>query len=347
MKTQSYAAVAADKPLEHYEFERREPADHDVEVKILYSGICHSDIHKSRGDWGDVDYPIVTGHEIIGKVTRIGTKVTSHIVGDTVGVGVMVNSCGECDACETGMEQYCEPGFTGTYGAEDPADGSMTQGGYSEVIVVTEKFVLPIPDGLDIAKASPLLCAGITMYSPLNHWQAGPGKKVAIIGLGGLGHVGVKLAAAMGADVTVITTSPGKTDDAKRFGASGVIVSSSDEEMSTASRKFDLIIDTVPVEHDLKKYIELLAINGTICLVGPINPMPGFHGGDLIGGRKSIAGSGIGGLQETKDMLAFCAEKNVLPEVKEITIDKANDAWATMTDKSMSHRYVINMKDSF
>lgn len=347
MKTKSFAAKSKDSKLEYLEFDRREPTDTDVEIKILYSGICHSDIHKTRGDWGDTPYPCVVGHEIIGEVSRVGNSVRRYKPGDTVGVGVMVNSCGECDACKSDFENYCEKGMVGTYGAEDPIDGSTTRGGYSDLIVVTEKFVLPIPENLDISKAAPLLCAGITMYSPLMHWQTGPGKTVAILGLGGLGHMGVKLAKAMGAEVWTITSSPDKSEDAKKFGADGVIVSSNDEEMATAYRKFDLIVNTIPVAHDVTPYLDLLKINGTICLVGPINPMPGYEGGDLIGGRKSIAGSGIGGLKETSEMLQFCADNSVLPEVEEIKIESVNEAWENMLSKNMSHRYVINMKDSF
>jgi len=347
MKAKSYAAMAEGKPLEYYEFDRREPNDTDVVVDIKYSGICHSDIHTARGDWGEVEYPCIPGHEIIGEVTAVGSKVTKFKPGDTVGVGVMVNSCGKCAACKADFEQACEEGMILTYSSTDPIDGTDTKGGYSDKIVVTENFVLDIPEGLDITKASPLLCAGITMYSPLRHWDAGPGKVVGILGLGGLGHMGVKLAGAMGAEVWVITSSPEKAEDAKKFGATGVVVSSSEEDVKSAYRKFDLIIDTVPVEHDLAKYIEMLNINGTICLVGPINPMPGYHGGELIGGRKSIAGSGIGSIKETQEMLEFCAEHNVLPEIEMITMDKVNEAWDDVVSKGKSHRYVINVEESF
>lgn len=347
MKTKSFAALSADKPLEYYEFDRREPTAKDVEVKIHYSGICHSDIHIARGDWGEVEYPCVPGHEIIGEVTRVGSEVTNFKAGDLVGVGVVVNSCGTCDACKRDMEQYCEAGPVYTYNAKDPVDGTDTKGGYSDLIVTPEKFVIPIPEGLDEAKASPLLCAGITMYSPLKHWQAGPGKKVAILGLGGLGHMGVKYAKALGAEVYVITSSPEKANDAKKYGADGVVVSSSDKDMKAAYRKFDLIIDTVPVEHDLRPYLELLNLNGTICLVGPINPMPSYHGGDVIGGRKSIAGSGIGSVKEIKEMLEFSAKQNILPDVEEIAMEQVNEAWEAMQSKKMSHRYVINVKKSF
>ncbi|MCA9324344.1 NAD(P)-dependent alcohol dehydrogenase [Candidatus Saccharibacteria bacterium] len=348
MKTKAYTAKAADQPLEYYEFERREPNDTDVVVEILYSGICHSDIHTARGDWGDVEYPCVPGHEIVGKVVQVGKDVTNFEVGDTVGIGCMVNSCGECKACKSDFEQACETsGPVWTYSSEDPIDGSDTKGGYSDKIVVTEKFVVPMPESLDITKAAPLLCAGITMYSPLAHWQMGPGKVVGILGLGGLGHMGVKIAKAMGTEVWVITSSPEKGEDARKYGADGVVVSSSEADMESAYRKFDLIVDTIPVEHDLSQYLELLAINGTICLVGPINPMPGYHGSNLMSGRKSIAGSGIGSIKETQEMLEFCAKHDILPDTEMITMDKVNEAWDNVAKKGMSHRYVIDIQESF
>jgi len=347
MKAKSFAAQAADKPLYYYEFDRREPGEHDVEVSIMYSGVCHSDIHTARGEWGEVEYPCIPGHEIIGEVTRVGNKVSKYKPGDIVGVGVVVNSCGKCEACKNDLEQYCIEGPIYTYSEEDPIDGSDTKGGYSDLIVVTEKFIIPLPEELDISKAAPLLCAGITMYSPLKHWNAGPGVKVGIIGLGGLGHMGVKYAKALGAEVYVITTSPEKTEDALAYGADGVIVSSSDEDMQNAKRTLDLIIDTVPVEHDLKPYLDILNVNGVIVLVGPINPMPSYHGGDVIDGRKSIAGSGIGSLKEIQEMLEFSVKHDILPEVKSIKIEDINKAWDEMVSKNISHRYVIDISKSF
>ena len=347
MKAKSLAVQSANTPLSYFEFDRREPTDFDVEVEILYSGICHSDIHTARGDWGHVEYPCVPGHEITGIVKRVGGKVTQFKPGDKVGVGVIVNSCNECAACKSDYEQYCEQGPTYTYSSKDPIDGSETKGGYSDLIVTLEKFVVLIPENLDLSKAAPLLCAGITMYSPLKHWNTGPGKKVGIIGLGGLGHMGVKYAKAMGAEVFVITTSPEKAEAAKSFGADGVIVSSDDSGMESLKRKFDLLIDTIPVEHNLDKYLPLLNINGTIVLVGPINPMPGFHGGDLIDGRKSIAGSGIGSMKEVREMLEFSAKHNILPEVEVIKIEDVNEAWEKISNKGISHRFVIDLSKSF
>lgn len=347
MKAKSFAAQSSTSPLSYLEFDRREPTEFDVEVEIQYSGICHSDIHTANGDWGEVEYPCIPGHEIIGKVTRVGTKVTQFKEGDSVGVGVVVNSCNECAACLSDLEQYCETGPIYTYSSTDPIDGTDTKGGYSNLIVTPEKFVVHMPKELDLSKAAPLLCAGITMYSPLKHWQAGPGKKVGIIGLGGLGHMGVKYAKAMGAETWLITSSQSKVEDAKKFGADGVIVSTDESELKNFSRKFDLLIDTIPVEHNLDKYIELLNVDGTIVLVGPINPMPGYHGGDLIGGRKAIAGSGIGSMKEIKEMLEFSAKHNILPEVEIIKMEEVNTAWDKMKNKGISHRFVIDVANSF
>lgn len=347
MKAKSFAAMSVDSPLKLYEFDRREPNKNDVEVEIKYSGICHSDIHTVRGDWGKANYPCVPGHEIIGKVTRVGENVTEFKPGDIVGVGVIVNSCQECFACKSNYEQYCERGPIFTYDSKDPIDGSITKGGYSNLIVTPEKYVVHIPKELDLTKAAPLLCAGITMYSPLRHWEADPNKKVGIIGLGGLGHMGVKYAKAMGAEVWVITSSPEKIEDAKLFGADGVIVSSNKEEMEKHTRSFDLLLDTIPVEHDINSYLTIININSTLVLIGAINPMPGYHGGDLIGGRKAIAGSCIGSMKEVKEMLEFSAQHKILPEVELIKMEEVNEAWDNITKKGISHRYVIDIENSF
>ncbi len=347
MNTKSYAAPAADKPLEYYEFERRELTDTDVAIDVHYCGVCHSDIHTAKGDWGEVEYPCVPGHEIVGFVTRVGSKVTKFKPGDKVGVGCMVNSCGECDACKQGYENSCYKETVWTYSSKDPVDGSDTKGGYSTIMVAPENFVLSIPDRLDMAKAAPLLCAGITTYSPLMHWQIGPGKKVGIIGLGGLGHMGVKYAKAMGAEVWVITSSPEKVVAAKSYDADGVIVSSRPEDMKNSAHKFDFLLDTIPKSHDLSAYMQLLNIHGTICLVGPIEPMPGYHSIDVIGGQKSIAGSGIGGIKETREMLEYSAEHNILPEIEIIKIQDINQAWDSLAEKQMAKRFVIDMKASF
>ncbi|MDO8265931.1 MAG: NAD(P)-dependent alcohol dehydrogenase [Candidatus Saccharibacteria bacterium] len=347
MKTKSFAVTAQDKPLEYYEFERREPTSGDVEIEIHFCGVCHSDIHTAKGDWGEIVYPCVPGHEIVGVVTRVGEDVSGFKTGDKVGVGCMVNSCGKCDACVRGFENSCFDGTVWTYSSKDPIDGSDTKGGYSNLIVVPEHFVLNLPEGVDMAHVAPLLCAGITTYSPLRHWNVGVGMKVGIIGLGGLGHMGVKYAHAMGAEVWVITSSPDKAEVAKSYGANGVIVSSSDKDMKDAAHQFDFLLDTIPKAHDLSPYLNLLNIHGTICLVGPIEPMPGFHSGSVINGQKSIAGSGIGSIKETQEMLNYSTEQGIMPEIEVIKIQDINKAWESLSGKQMSKRYVIDIKNSF
>ena len=347
MKTKSFAVLKKDSPLEYFEFDRREPTETDVEFEIHYCGVCHSDLHTARGDWGDVEYPCVPGHEIVGVVTRVGSKVTKFEAGDRVGVGCMVNSCRTCEACQRGYENNCFKETTWTYSSKDPIDGSETKGGYSTIMVAPEHFVLHLPESLDMAHAAPLLCAGITTFSPLRHWKIGTGTKVGVIGLGGLGHMGIKYAVSMGAEVWVITTSPDKAEAAKAYGASGLIISTSDESMKNANNKFDFLLDTIPKAHDLSPYIQLLNIHGTICLVGPIEPMPGYHSGDLITGRKSIAGSGIGGVEETREMLEYSAEHNIFPEIEIINMQDINKAWQTLDRKQIAKRFVINMKASF
>lgn len=347
MKAKSFAVPAVDKPLEYHEFERREPTSKDVELEVHYCGVCHSDIHTARGDWGEVEYPCVPGHEIIGVVTRIGDAVTEFKPGERVAVGCMVNSCGECEACKQGFENSCFNETIWTYSSKDPVDGTDTKGGYSTIMIAPEHFVLHVPETLDSAQAAPLLCAGITTYSPLRHWNVGPGKKVGIIGLGGLGHMGVKYAKAMGAEVWVITTSPEKAETAKSYGSTGVIVSTSKKDMDIAAHKFDFLLDTIPKAHDLAPYLQLLNVHGTICLVGPIEPMPGFHSGDVINGQKSIAGSGIGGIKETKEMLEYSVKNNIFPDIEVIKAQDINKAWDSLTKKQMSKRYVIDMRKSF
>lgn len=347
MRTKSFAVPAADKPLEYYEFDRREPNETDVELEVHYCGVCHSDLHTAHGDWGEIEYPCVPGHEIVGIVTRVGGAVTQFKPGDRVGVGCMVNSCGECEACKKGYENSCFDETIWTYSSKDPVDGSDTKGGYSTIMVAPEQFVLHLPDSLDMADAAPLLCAGITTYSPLRHWNVGPGMKVGIIGLGGLGHMGVKYAVAMGAEVYVITTSPDKAVAARAYGATGVVISTSEADMQAAANKFDFLLDTIPKAHDLTPYLHLLNLHGTVCLVGPIEPMPSFHSGDVINGQKSIAGSGIGGIEETKEMLEYSAKHNIVPEIEVIRIQDINKAWASLQGKQMAKRYVIDMKQSF
>jgi uncharacterized zinc-type alcohol dehydrogenase-like protein len=347
MKAKSFAAPAADKPLKYYEFERREPKASDVELEVHFCGVCHSDMHTARGDWGEVKYPCIPGHEIVGIVTRVGKSVTQFKTGDRVGVGCMVNSCGKCEACKRGFENSCFNGTTWTYSSKDPVDGTDTKGGYSTIMVAPEHFVLHLPKSLDMAHAAPLLCAGITTFSPLRHWNAKSGMKVGIIGLGGLGHMGVKYAKAMGAEVWVITSSPEKAKAAKSYGAKGVVVSTSKKDLDKAAHTFDFLLDTIPKAHDLSPYLKLLNIHGTVCLVGPIEPMPGFHSGSVITGQKSIAGSGIGGIKETQEMLKYSAKHKILPEIEIINIQDINTAWKSLTNKQMAKRYVIDMKKSF
>lgn len=347
MKADSYGAPSAKKLLKYFEIDRREPKANDVVIDIHYCGVCHSDIHTAKGDWGEVKYPCVPGHEITGVVTRVGKKVKKFKPGDKVAVGCMVGSCMKCEACKRGYENSCFNETIWTYSSKDPVDETDTKGGYSSMVVVPEHFVLKWPRELDMGKGAPLLCAGITTYSPLRRWKVGEGKVVGIIGLGGLGHMGVKYAKAMGAEVWVITTSPGKEKTAKRYGAKGVIVSNSKKAMEKAAYKFDFLLDTIPVAHDIEPYMHLLNIKGTLCLVGPIETMPEYHSGSVIFGQKSISGSGIGGIPETEKMLKFSAKKNILPEVEMIKIQDINKAWKDLLDKKMSHRYVIDMKISF
>jgi uncharacterized zinc-type alcohol dehydrogenase-like protein len=347
MKTKSFAAPSAQKPLEYYEFDRREPKENDVEFEVHYCGVCHSDIHTARGDWGEVEYPCVPGHEIVGVVTRVGKAVKEFQPGDKVAVGCMVNSCGKCEACKKGFENSCFNGVVWTYSSTDPVDGTDTKGGYSTLMVAPEHFVMHLPKSLDMAHAAPLLCAGITTYSPLRHWKVGAGKIVGILGLGGLGHMGVKYAVSMGAEVWVITSSPEKAKVAKAYGAKGVILSSSKEQMKKAAHRFDFILDTIPRAHQLEPYLQLLNLGGTLCMVGPIEPMPGFHSGVVIHGQRSIAGSGIGGIAETKEMLKYSAKHNILPEIELIDIKDINKAWDALTKKQMAKRFVIDMKKSF
>jgi alcohol dehydrogenase (NADP+) len=295
-----------------------------------------------------VTYPCTPGHEIVGIVTRIGVEVTKFKIGDAVGVGCLVNSCGSCAECLRGLENYCTgPGGTvWTYSSTDPIDGSDTKGGYSKHIVVKQSYVLTIPAGMDLAKAAPLLCAGITMYSPLKNWQAAPGKKVGIIGVGGLGHMGLKLAKSLGAEVVAISSSPNKSDDARKYGASSVLISTDAEQMEASKNSFQLIIDTIPSTHSVEPYLKLLKLDGDLVLVGPISPMEGFHGSSVMGGRKSITGSGVGGIKETQEMLEYCAKNDIYPDIEIMSAEDINSAWDTMVQKNMSHRYVIDIKNT-
>ncbi len=341
MKTIAYGNNNPQGKIEKITIDRRAPQSTDVVIKIAYCGICHSDIHTARGDWGDVAYPCVPGHEIIGEDVQIGEAVKNHKVGDLVGVGCMVNSCRTCEKCISGNENYCN-NVVWTYASLDPIDGTDTKGGYSETIVVDQDFVIAIPEGMDSAKTAPLLCAGITMYSPLKHWGAQAGKRVGIIGLGGLGHMGIKLAKALGAEVYAITTSPEKATVAKAYGAAGVIVSTDAQSMKNSVQTFDLLIDTAPDRHDIKAYIELLKFDGSLVFVGPIATDFEFGASDIMANRRSLAGSGIGSIAETKEMLAFCKEHAIYPDIEVISPERINDAWEQMINKKMDHRYVID-----
>ncbi|KUP22564.1 NAD(P)-dependent alcohol dehydrogenase [Paenibacillus sp. DMB5] len=322
--------------------ERRELQPYDVLIEIKYAGICHSDIHSARGEWGPVQYPFVPGHEIAGIVTRVGSEVTKYSAGDRVGVGCMVDSCGECVHCHNGDEQYCLHGMTGTYGSVDRY-GQYTQGGYSTHIVVTEDFVVRIPDGLELDAAAPLLCAGITTYSPLRHWGAGPGKKIAVVGLGGLGHMAVKLAHAMEAEVTVLSQSLKKKEDGLQLGADHYYATSDPETFKKLAGSFDLIVNTVSAKIDINAYLSLLAVDGTLVNVGaPSEPLP-VQVFSLIPQRRSFAGSSIGGIRETQEMLDFCAQHNISPEIEVISANQIDEAWERVLASDVRYRFVIDI----
>ena len=341
MHVHAYAAPAAGQPLAPTTVERRAVGPTDVLIEIEYAGICHSDIHTVNGDWGPQPFPVVPGHEIVGVVAQVGTAVTTHQVGDRVGVGCMVNSCGHCVNCRNGDEQYCLNGMVGTYAATD-RDGSTTQGGYSTHVVVDAGFVLRVPDGIDSPAAAPLLCAGITTYSPLRHWGAGPGKRVAVVGLGGLGHMGVKLAHAMGAEVTVLSQSLKKQEDGLRLGADAYFATSDPDTFSELAGRFDLIVNTVSAPIDVDAYLSLLAVGGALVNVGaPAEPLS-LNVFSLIGGRRSYAGSMIGGIAETQEMLDFCAAHGIGAEVEVIAADQVNDAYERVLASDVRYRFVID-----
>lgn len=343
MKTHGYAAHAAGAPLQPFSFERRALRPNDVAMEILYCGVCHTDLHWARNDWGWSAFPVVPGHEIVGRVTAVGGAVTRHKVGDAVAVGCMVDSCMECDQCHHGEEQFCREGSTFTYGGRDRITRELTHGGYSKHVVVRQEFVLSVPNGLDLSRAAPLLCAGITTYSPLRTWNVGPGSRVAVLGLGGLGHMAVKFAVAMGAEVTVLSRSAGKKADALALGADRLLVSSDVDAMAKAASSFDLIVDTVPVHHDLNPYMPLLDIDGTLVIVGQIGPLAEPMTVPLVMGRRRVAGSPIGGIRETQEMLDFCGRKNILPDCEMIRIDQINDAFKRLEEADVRYRFVIDM----
>jgi alcohol dehydrogenase (NADP+) len=344
-QTSAFGAPAADQPLNSLAIERREPGPRDVAIDILFCGVCHSDLHTVRGEWGQNEWPIVPGHEIVGRVSAVGGDVEGFAVGDLAGVGCLVDSCRTCDSCGEGLEQYCESGPTGTYGGVEKETGRMTHGGYSDAIVVDQDFVLHISEDVDLAATAPLLCAGITTYSPLRKWGAGPDSSVGVVGLGGLGHMAVKLAKAMGAEVTLFTTSPGKADDGRALGADRIVISTDPEAMAAARGTLDLIINTVAASHDLDPLIATLKRDGSLVLVGaPPTPHPSPQVFSLIMSRRSIAGSAIGGIAETQEMLDFCAEHGVTSEVEMISMDGIEDAYERMLRGDVKFRFVIDME---
>ena len=337
----AYAAPAEAAPLEKTVIERRELGPHDVLIDIAFAGICHSDIHTVRGDWGPQQYPLAPGHEITGTVAAVGAEVTRHAVGDRVGVGCLVNSCRECEYCLRGDEQFCTQGAIGTYGAVD-RDGTITQGGYSEQVVVTEDFVLRIPDALPLDAAAPLLCAGITTYSPLRHWKVGPGTRVAVVGLGGLGHMGVQIAHALGAEVTVLSQTLSKQEDGLRLGADRYFATSDRETFRELRGSFDVILNTVSAVIDLRSYLGLLDVDGTIVCVGAPAEALALNAGSLIAGRRSIAGSNIGGIRETQEMLDFCAEHGITARIEVIPASDINAAYERVLASDVRYRFVID-----
>ena len=343
-QVRAYAAQSPESGVHPFPIERREPRPDDVLIEIDYCGICHSDLHVAHNDWGITTYPIVPGHEIVGRVIAVGGEVTGFKPGERVGVGCLVDSCRECGSCEHGLEQYCEQGWVGTYNGVDRHDGTPTYGGYSEKIVVSERFVLRMPEGLDPAAAAPLLCAGITTWSPLKHFGVGPGHRVGVAGMGGLGHMGVKFARALGAEVTVFTRSAAKVGEAKRQGAHKVIISTDAVQMDAAAASFDFILDTVPVPHDLNPYVNSLKRDGTLILVGLLGPVqPELNTFSMVLGRRRIAGSLIGGLPETQEMLDFCGEHGITCDVEMLDIRNINQAYERMQRSDVRYRFVIDM----
>jgi uncharacterized zinc-type alcohol dehydrogenase-like protein len=338
-----YATSSPTAPLEPFAFERRAPGPHDVVIDILYCGICHSDIHQARGEWGNSIYPMVPGHEIVGRVTQVGPEVTRFAIGDVAGVGCFVDSCRECSSCREGLEQFCEGQLVVTYNGKDKS-GQPTFGGYSSGIVVDEAYTLRIPAGMELEGAAPLLCAGITTYSPLRHWNVGPGSRMGVVGLGGLGHMAVKIGAAMGARVTVLSTSPEKEKDARRLGAKDFLLTTDPDQLKGAAGSFDFILDTASAPHDLTMYLNLLVRDGKMVLVGvPTEPasVPAFP---LIFGRRTLAGSLIGGIRETQEMLDFCGEHGITADIELIPIQQVNEAYERTISGDVRYRFVIDMK---
>jgi uncharacterized zinc-type alcohol dehydrogenase-like protein len=339
----AYGTRSADAPLNQLSIDRRSPSAHDVEIEILFCGVCHSDLHTARNEWHGTIYPCVPGHEIVGRVVSVGAHVKKFQVGDHAAVGCMVDSCRDCDYCKEGLEQYCEAGSIQTYNSRDKYTGGPTYGGYSQRIVVDESFVLHVPGNLDLAATAPLLCAGITTYSPLKHWNIGTGKKVGIVGLGGLGHMGVKLAKAMGAEVIVFTTSSSKVEDAKRLGADDVVLSKDSQQMQRYTGKLHFVLDAVSAQHDINVYLNLLRVDGSLALVGaPEHPLP-VAAFSLIPYRRSFSGSMIGGIAETQEMLDFCGKHNIVSDIEMINIQQINEAYERLLKGDVKYRFVIDM----
>ena len=338
-----YAAQVAKAPLAPFRFERRDPRPDDVVIEILYCGVCHSDVHQARAEWGGGIFPMVPGHEIVGRVTRVGSAVKKFKEGDLAGVGCLVDSCGSCGSCGEGLEQYCEKGSVGTYNAFEKDGKTPTYGGYSNNIVVKEDFALRVSDKLDLKAVAPLLCAGITTYSPLRHWKIGPGHKVGVVGLGGLGHMGVKFARSFGAKVVLFTTSPGKVEDAKKLGAHEVVISSDRAQMKAHTGSFDFILNTVAAPHDLNALMSLLKREGTMTLVGIPDKDPTLRVSNLIFKRRNLAGSLIGGIAETQEMLDYCAEHGIVSEIELIAAKQINEAYDRMVKSDVKYRFVIDM----
>jgi uncharacterized zinc-type alcohol dehydrogenase-like protein len=347
MKTtnvKAFGTKAPDAPLNQMIIGRREVTPKDIEIEILYCGVCHSDLHTARNDWGGTIYPAVPGHEIVGKITKIGSQVTKLKVGDIGAVGCLVDSCRECESCRHDLEQYCLNGMTGTYNSPDKHLGTQTYGGYSEKIVVDEHFVLKVPSNLDLSAVAPLLCAGITTWSPLRHWKAGKGSKVAVVGLGGLGHMAIKLAKALGAEVTLFSRTPDKKKDAIDLGADDFVISTDSDQMNSVKGKFDLIIDTVPSVHDINPYVSTLKVDGTLVIVGYLGGLePILNTVQMILGRKTVAGSVIGGIAETQEMLEFCGKHNIVSDVEMIRMQDINESYERMLKSDVRYRFVIDM----
>ena len=342
MNTRSYAVMEAKKPLVPFEFNRRDLGAYDVALDIAYAGICHSDIHQAREEWGPAIFPMVPGHEIAGTVTSIGSSVTKFKVGDKIGVGVFVDSCSTCENCKQGLQQYCLEGMTGTYNQLERDGKTVAMGGYSNYFVINEDYAVHIPANLPLEGVAPLLCAGITLYSPIKHWNVGPGKKVAVMGLGGLGHMGVKFAVAMGAEVTVLSHSPHKKDDALAMGAHHFVATNDDSVFAAHVKTFDVILNTVSAELDINKYVSLLKLDGTLVVIGLPGKPYAVHVGSLLDGRRSIAGSMIGGIPQLQEMLNFCGEKSIVSDVEVIKADYINEAYERTVASDVKYRFVID-----